>query len=110
MEFFIAACFKKIIDLQQYVDILINNAGVLVDKDVDKNIDVNFVSDFAVKNTKNYTKNGEYSELQKAVVKGTVTAIECMWKGKGGKGGAVVNVSSFAGLINNSVAPVYNAS
>lgn len=46
--------------------------------------------------------------FQKGVVRGTELALKYMGKDRGGKGGAVVNVASVAGLGKNSACPVYD--
>lgn len=40
----IQASYDKILKQKKYVDILVNNAAVANDKDIDLSIDVNFVS------------------------------------------------------------------
>jgi 15-hydroxyprostaglandin dehydrogenase (NAD) len=82
------ACYERVLAHKSYVDILINNAGVIDDKNIDLTIDVNF----------------------KAVVHGTMIAVERMGKHKNNKGGVVVNVASKLGLENHSSLPVYCAS
>ncbi|XP_075970063.1 15-hydroxyprostaglandin dehydrogenase [NAD(+)]-like [Anticarsia gemmatalis] len=64
---------------QGYLDVVINNAGVI--------------------NEFNYAAMRNVVEINfMAVINGTAKAIELMDKNKGGRGGAIINVSSIAGL------------
>ncbi|OXU22678.1 hypothetical protein TSAR_001143 [Trichomalopsis sarcophagae] len=80
--------FKKVIEKYNYVDILINDAGVANENDTARLLDVNV----------------------KGTILGNLIAIEHMGKHKGGRGGVVVNVASVIGLLNCHVLPVYSAS
>ncbi|KAL7295886.1 hypothetical protein TKK_0010930 [Trichogramma kaykai] len=78
--------YMKVFKLKNYVDVLVNNAGVADENNYARMIDINYT----------------------AVVRGTLIAIEHMRLDKGHKGGVVVNIASFLGLVNASLAPVYN--
>ncbi|KYN09728.1 15-hydroxyprostaglandin dehydrogenase [NAD+] [Trachymyrmex cornetzi] len=80
--------FKKIVDTFEGLDILINNAGMLNDKYLEKTIDLNV----------------------KALIRGSMLAFDYMGKHKGGKGGVIVNIASILGLHPASSLPVYTAS
>lgn len=82
-------CIKRTIEKFSQLDIVINNAGIGVEKgDVwEKLIDVNF----------------------KAVVKGSKLGMKYMGKDNGGKGGTIVNVSSLVSLFPFPPLPVYAA-
>ncbi|OXU23916.1 hypothetical protein TSAR_000874 [Trichomalopsis sarcophagae] len=80
-------CFKQVIQQQNHVDILINCAGFLNDRQIDLTINTNF----------------------KATVNCTLVAIDHMGKHKGGKGGVVVNIASILGLMITPAAPIYAA-
>ncbi|XP_008204177.2 alcohol dehydrogenase [Nasonia vitripennis] len=82
------AAYAKVVEHKGYVDILVNNAAVADDKDIDLTINVNLT----------------------AVIKGVLHAVEQMGVHKNHKGGVVVNIASFLGLVNRPLAPVYNAS
>ncbi|CAL1285777.1 unnamed protein product [Larinioides sclopetarius] len=69
------------------LDIVINNAGVICEKNYMKEIEINFI----------------------AVIQGTQLAFEYMDINKGGHGGYVINTSSEAGLAPCFLAPVYSA-
>ncbi|KAL6443109.1 hypothetical protein ACFW04_002814 [Cataglyphis niger] len=80
--------FKTVIDTFQTLDILINNAGILNDKDKwEQTIDINLT----------------------ALIRSTYLALDHMAKNKGGKGGLIVNISSVCGLLAYPLAPVYTA-
>ncbi|XP_014203987.1 alcohol dehydrogenase 1-like [Copidosoma floridanum] len=81
------ANFDMVVELKKRVDIFINNAGIINEKQLDLSIDINY----------------------KAVVVGTLMAIDHMRTDKGGKGGVIVNIASTAGLRNFSIFPVYNS-
>ncbi|GFG28799.1 hypothetical protein Cfor_02099, partial [Coptotermes formosanus] len=69
------------------IDIVINNAAVIGEDKWETEIEVN-----------------------EGVVRGTRLALDYMGKHKGGKGGAVVNIASIAGLGAKSACPVYDGS
>lgn len=80
--------FKRVIDTFETLDILINNAGILNDKDKwEQTIDINLT----------------------ALIRSTYLALDYMGKYKGGKGGLIVNISSVTGLAPYPLAPVYTA-
>ncbi|XP_033209978.1 15-hydroxyprostaglandin dehydrogenase [NAD(+)]-like [Belonocnema kinseyi] len=79
--------FKEVLDACKDLDILINNAGIMNDSRWEFMIDLNL----------------------KALVRGTLMAIDHMGKHKGGKGGTVVNIASTVGLNAYPYFPVYCA-
>lgn len=80
--------FKKVLDLFERLDILINNAGIVNDKQLERTINVNM----------------------KATINSTFLAIDHMGKHKGGKGGVIVNISSIVSLSTiNIFLPIYCA-
>ncbi|XP_076657969.1 uncharacterized protein LOC143362046 [Halictus rubicundus] len=79
--------FEKAAKIMGVIDIVINNAGVLNDKNWKLAIDVNIGG----------------------VIQGSFLALEHMRIDKGGKGGTLVNVASTVALRIQSVAPVYCA-
>ncbi|XP_069687847.1 15-hydroxyprostaglandin dehydrogenase [NAD(+)]-like [Periplaneta americana] len=79
--------FKKTITTHNGLDIVVNNAGIINEKEWEKSIAVNL--------------NG--------VIRGTLLALEHMGKDKGGKGGIVVNMSSVCGIHPIPCTPMYNA-
>ncbi|KAF2882135.1 hypothetical protein ILUMI_24057 [Ignelater luminosus] len=76
--------FKETLKQWKYVDILINNAAIFSDKRYELEIATNAT----------------------AVVHGTLIGFQHMSKDKGGKGGAIVNMSSIVGLEPNFCYPV----
>ncbi|CAL1292575.1 unnamed protein product [Larinioides sclopetarius] len=70
------------------VDILINNAGIVLEQDPQTLLSVNLLGPMI----------------------GCQTAIKFMGKSKGGKGGMVINMSSVLGFLPYSAAPAYVAS
>ncbi|XP_050448611.1 15-hydroxyprostaglandin dehydrogenase [NAD(+)]-like [Cataglyphis hispanica] len=81
--------FNRVIDTFHTLDILINNAGILNDKEKwEQTIDINVT----------------------ALIRSTYLALDHMGKHKGGKGGLIVNISSVCGLLAYPLAPVYTAS
>jgi 15-hydroxyprostaglandin dehydrogenase (NAD) len=54
-------------------------------------------------------KHAEHLCSQGGVVRGTQLALQYMGKHNGGKGGAVLNVASVAGLGSITASSVYNA-
>ncbi|CAH2074427.1 unnamed protein product, partial [Iphiclides podalirius] len=81
--------FDKIKMEFEFIDIVINNAGILNDslKTYEKQIDINIT----------------------ALVTSSLKAVELMRKDEGGKGGAVINISSVAALCAVPVTPIYSA-
>ncbi|XP_045445985.1 15-hydroxyprostaglandin dehydrogenase [NAD(+)]-like [Melitaea cinxia] len=72
-----------------YIDVLINNAGIMNDApDIyEKQIAVNVT----------------------ALIKGSLKAYDWMRKDKDGKGGTIINISSIVALVQNHLLPVYSA-
>ncbi|XP_035230523.1 15-hydroxyprostaglandin dehydrogenase [NAD(+)]-like [Stegodyphus dumicola] len=70
------------------IDVLINNAGIIAEKNPRKVLDVNVMGPII----------------------GCQTALEYMGKSKGGKGGIVINTASLAGFLPLPSIPVYVAS
>ncbi|GFY77141.1 15-hydroxyprostaglandin dehydrogenase [Trichonephila inaurata madagascariensis] len=79
--------FDKVISTFGRIDVLVNNAGIISEKNFQKMIEVNV--------------NG--------VVHGTQLAFEHMSIERGGHGGYIINTASEAGLEPTYVAPVYCA-
>lgn len=84
----LAETFKKVWNVWNGLDIVINNAGMFNDKKWEETIRVNV--------------NG--------VIQGSLLAMDLMSKHKGGKGGTIVNISSIVGLKPFKMCPVYCAS
>ncbi|XP_061172315.1 15-hydroxyprostaglandin dehydrogenase [NAD(+)]-like isoform X1 [Saccostrea echinata] len=80
--------FKKTRDAFGKIDIVVNNAGIVDEKDWEKCIDVNL--------------NG--------VIRGTLLGLEYLRKDKGGNGGVIVNIASLAGVYPVNYGPAYAAS
>ncbi|XP_021928550.1 15-hydroxyprostaglandin dehydrogenase [NAD(+)]-like [Zootermopsis nevadensis] len=78
--------FKETEETFGTIDIVVNNAGIIDDDHWETEVEIN----------------------AKGVVRGTELALKYMGKDRGGKGGAVVNVASVAGLGKNSACPVYD--
>ncbi|KAK7115803.1 15-hydroxyprostaglandin dehydrogenase [NAD(+)]-like [Littorina saxatilis] len=79
------SCFKQAVSVLGHIDIVFNNAGVILENRWEYMIDVNF----------------------KGVVAGTQLAVEHMRRDKGGKGGVIINTSSYVGLVPKFTHPVY---
>ncbi|XP_065883422.1 15-hydroxyprostaglandin dehydrogenase [NAD(+)]-like [Dysidea avara] len=79
--------FEKIVAKFGKLDIVVNNAGVADEINWRKAVDINL----------------------SAVIQGTYLGIEFMSQQNSGRGGSVINISSFAGLMPEPVAPVYSA-
>ncbi|XP_033220858.1 15-hydroxyprostaglandin dehydrogenase [NAD(+)]-like isoform X2 [Belonocnema kinseyi] len=80
------ANFKRAIEICPELDILVNNAGILNEKRWELMIDVNY----------------------RAVVRGTLLALDYMGKHKGGKGGTILNVASITRLNTVEEIPIYS--
>ncbi|XP_076661606.1 15-hydroxyprostaglandin dehydrogenase [NAD(+)]-like isoform X2 [Halictus rubicundus] len=80
--------FEKAAKTMGGIDIVINNAGLLNDKNWKLTVDVNIGG----------------------VIQGSFLALEHMRKDKGGKGGTLVNISSIAGFNIYRMWPVYCSS
>ncbi|XP_033209964.1 15-hydroxyprostaglandin dehydrogenase [NAD(+)]-like isoform X2 [Belonocnema kinseyi] len=78
--------FQAVIDTCGQLDILINNAGIMDDSRWDFMIDLNF----------------------KALVRGSLLAMDHMGKHNGGNGGTIVNVSSIVGLTPTPFFSIYS--
>lgn len=100
--------YDAVVKSQKKVDILVNNSGIIRDKEPDLTIAVNFVST-AIKYFCRLTFFDRVFISQTSVVKNCLVAIERMGKHKSGHGGTIVNVSSHAALINTPILPVYAA-
>lgn len=77
--------FKEHLDTYKQLDLLVNNAGIMKDRIVDKMIDINVA----------------------ATVRGTLLGIKFMGKNNNFKGGTIVNTASVAGLKPWSTFPGY---
>jgi len=80
-------CFKQAVSVLGNIDIMFGNAGLVMENRWEYMIDVNI----------------------KGVVVGTQLAVEHMRKDKGGKGGVIINTSSYAGLVPRFTFPIYVA-
>ncbi|RZC33904.1 adh short, KR and/or NAD binding 4 domain containing protein [Asbolus verrucosus] len=80
--------FKVAMDKFKSIDIVVNNAGLLHDKDWELEIDVNM----------------------KGLVHGTLLGFQHMGKHKNGEGGVIINIASVYGLQQAHGCPVYNGS
>lgn len=78
----------KVFATFKYVDVLVNNAGILDDTSARKTIDINVT----------------------AVVEWSLKFWEHMRKDKGGKGGTIINLASIYGFRIDQFLPVYQAS
>jgi len=83
----IESCFKQAVAVLGNIDIMFGNAGLVMENRWEYMIDVNI----------------------KGVVVGTQLAVEHMRKDKGGKGGVIINTSSYAGLVPRFTFPIYVA-
>ncbi|KAK3744868.1 hypothetical protein RRG08_050806 [Elysia crispata] len=79
--------FTAAVNFLGYVDLMVNNAGLMNESKYEEMIDLNF----------------------RTLVKGSFMAAEHMRKDKGGKGGRIINISSMAGLEDIMIVPVYSA-
>ncbi|KAK3756283.1 hypothetical protein RRG08_066399 [Elysia crispata] len=80
------AAFQTGVDHLGYVDLMVNNAGIMNESMWEKMIQLNYTG----------------------VVRGTLLAYEHMRKDKGGRGGRIVNISSGVGLYESPYVPVYS--
>ncbi|KAF5290278.1 hypothetical protein FQR65_LT11612 [Abscondita terminalis] len=78
--------FKTSFEHWKGLDILINNAGIVDEKNWERTVSVNIM----------------------APVRGTYLGFEYMSKNKGGKGGVIVNVASISGIEHSSNLPTYS--
>lgn len=79
------AAFKVTINTWKTIDVVINNAGAMIDGQWEFEIALNC----------------------SAVVRGTLLALQYMGKDKGGKGGVIVNIASILGLQPLPGCPIY---
>lgn len=79
--------FETVIEKFGTVDIVINGAGILSEKNVENVIGVNLLG----------------------VINGTEVALQHMAVDKGGRGGAIFNIASVLGLDTHCNVPVYTA-
>jgi len=84
----VQAAFNQIIREFGYVDIVVGNAGIAMESDYERTINVNLIG----------------------VLNSTYAAIDVMSKEKGGHGGTIMNVASLAGLGPVFSMPAYTAS
>lgn len=80
--------WKKITNTHKYVDVLVNNAGILNDTLVKKTIDINVL----------------------ALIEWALKGWEHMRSDKSGKGGTIINLASIYGFRIDQFLPVYQAS
>ncbi|GFW13150.1 15-hydroxyprostaglandin dehydrogenase [Trichonephila clavipes] len=83
-----ACTFELTLTTFHRVDVLINNAGILLEQDPHTLLSVNLLGPII----------------------GCQTAFKYMGKSKGGKGGMVINMSSILGFVPFSATPAYVAS
>ncbi|CAH0718857.1 unnamed protein product, partial [Brenthis ino] len=81
--------YDAVLSDQGYIDVVINNAGIMNDS------------------KEKYKKEIEINVT--ALVTSTLKAIDIMSKEKGGKGGVVLNMSSIAALFQDPLLPIYYA-
>ncbi|GFR91000.1 15-hydroxyprostaglandin dehydrogenase [NAD+] [Elysia marginata] len=79
------AAFQTAVNHLGYVDLMVNNAGFMIERLWEKMIQLNYAG----------------------VVRGTLLAHEHMRKDKGGRGGRIINLSSEMGLHDLPSTPVY---
>ena len=101
----LAGAFTKVKEELGQLDIVCNNAGILDESQWRKCVDVNLVSlKFStcllcfLDRYVPYMLNFVFIFLQKAVIHGTLLAIEHMAVHKGGNGGVVINTASITGF------------
>lgn len=83
----IETAFKKVVDEFGSIDIVINGAGIVNEKNYEHTVGVNLLG----------------------VINGTYTALDHIALENGGKGGIICNVSSLLGLDSLCCVPTYSA-
>ncbi|KAJ0180356.1 hypothetical protein K1T71_003760 [Dendrolimus kikuchii] len=83
------ACYDNIIKKYGYIDVVVNNAGIMNDS---PNV---------------YLKEIEINVT--ALIKSSLKAYELIRKDRGGRGGAIINISSIVGISRVATLPVYTA-
>ncbi|CAL1292587.1 unnamed protein product [Larinioides sclopetarius] len=83
-----AKLFEQTLEHFKRVDVLVNNAGILLESDPRKTVEVNLVGPLF----------------------GCHAALKYMGKSNGGNGGVVINTASVAGVVPVPVIPAYSAS
>lgn len=81
------SCFQQALSTLGHVDIMANNAGLIHETRWQHMVDVNI----------------------RGVVVGTQLAVAHMRRDKGGRGGVIINTSSYAGLVPRYTFPIYVA-
>ncbi|KAL5292256.1 hypothetical protein ACFFRR_011194 [Megaselia abdita] len=79
---------KEVVKAMKYIDVLVNGAGIVMERNVEKTIAVNLVG----------------------LINTTLKALDYMDKSKGGRGGVVVNIASVLGLEPAHGIATYTAS
>ncbi|CAL1292585.1 unnamed protein product [Larinioides sclopetarius] len=80
--------FEQTLEKFKRIDLLVNNAGILLEQNPRKCLEVNLIGTLI----------------------GCYTAMKYMGKSKGGNGGVVINISSVTGFIPTAEVPAYTAS
>ncbi|KAL5292258.1 hypothetical protein ACFFRR_011195 [Megaselia abdita] len=79
---------KEVVKAMKYIDVLVNGAGICVERNVEKTIAVNLVG----------------------LINTTLKALDYMDKSQGGRGGVIVNIASVLGLEPAPGVATYTAS
>lgn len=80
--------FKEVVSQMKYIDILVNGAGIIMDRNVELTMGVNLIG----------------------LINTTMVALNYMDKSQGGRGGVIVNIASVLGLEPAHGIAVYTAS
>lgn len=84
----IKTTFSQIVSMIKHIDVLVNGAGVIADRNVEFTINVNLIG----------------------LINTTLEVLPYMDKTKGGRGGVILNIASVLGLEPCSPIAVYSAS
>lgn len=105
----VESAFKTILEQFKQIDIVVNGAGLVQDRDIELVIATNLVSALNIEENIAIEIRIVLFHEQFGLINVSLVAMDVMSKSNGGNGGIMVNIASVAGLSASPGTPVYNA-